>query len=270
MKKTHHIFTALVFSLTSFMSCEKAEKDPIAPYAKQENIAPYVKIKGFQNQITTQAIAHDNFEATVSATKDRVASWELAVQLESGTTITGPVPITTVTTFPTTLSLPYTTLAGALGIPADAIKGGDCIRFLGKATDTKGREFTSENYSSDIMGEPALFQAFNFTVQVKCNPVSDTTVAGNWILQLKDDVGDGSGDGWDGAFVTFEINGNPTEYTISRQQESTATYTVNVPADATLIISYTSGTFEEEHTFSITSPDGLYGTFGPSPAPCIN
>ena len=80
---------------------------------------------------------------------------------------------------------------------------------------------------------------------------------------------DSGGDGWDGAFVTFEIDGVATNYTFT--SGSAATFNVDVPAGASLVISYTSGAFEEEHVYTIETPDGdVRGPFGPNPAPCIN
>jgi hypothetical protein len=101
---------------------------------------------------------------------------------------------------------------------------------------------------------------------VKCSPITDATLAGTWVIDMTDLFGDG----WDGAFVTFEIDGVTTDYTFTAG--SAANFEVDVPAGTSnLVISYTSGAFEEEHIYTIETPDGdVRGPFGPNPAPCIN
>ena len=78
------------------------------------------------------------------------------------------------------------------------------------------------------------------------------------------------GDGWDGAFVTVDIDGATTQYTILGG--SAQTHVVNVPAGTQkLVISYTTGAFEEEHVYTVEKPDGtVLGPFGPNPPLCIN
>ena len=186
--------------------------------------------------------------------------------LESGGVSSDTVPLATITEFPSDLSIPYTDIASTLGITVDDISGGDFIRFLGESTGTDGTVTTVANYSATLTGQPEQLQAFNFIVLVKCSPVSGTTVPGTWVIEMQDLYGDG----WDGAFVTFEIDGATTDYTFTAGDA--ATFNVNVPeGTSSLVISYTSGAFEEEHVYTIETPDGeVLGPFGPNPAPCIN
>jgi hypothetical protein len=188
------------------------------------------------------------------------------VSIESGGVATDTVALATVTSFPNDISIPYTDIASALGITVDDISGGDFIRFLGESTGTDGTVTTFENYSATVTGQPEQLQAFNFIVLVKCSAISDATIAGTWIIDMQDLFGDG----WDGAFVTFEIDGVATNYTFTAGDA--ATFNVDVPAGtSSLVISYTSGAFEEEHVYTIQTPDGdVRGPFGPNPSPCIN
>lgn len=167
MKRTSLIFTGLLLSFILFTSCESDGKDPIPIHTEEENIAPYVRIKGFQTPVAATDIPNSSFEATVATPRDNVASWELSVRLESGDTETGPVVLTTVSLFPSAIAIPYTDIARALGIATDAVAAGDRIRFLGKATSTQGQEFTFEDYSSDITGTSEQLQAFNFVVEIE-------------------------------------------------------------------------------------------------------
>lgn len=166
MKKIHTIFIPVFLGTALFISCEEAEKDPIAIHTQEENIAPYVRIKGFQPTVASGDIAERSFEATVTVPTNNVASWELSVSLESENTTTGSVIMLTVTRFPHTITVPYTTIADTLGISINDIKEGDLIRFTGKATSNSGQEFTFEDYSPNITGTSEQLQAFDFAVEV--------------------------------------------------------------------------------------------------------
>lgn len=98
--------------------------------------------------------------------------------------------------------------------------------------------------------------------------LSPTNMVGDWVLDMQDSFGDG----WDGAFVTFEIDGTGTDYdldTYTTDGGSTATVTITVPGGSTsLKFFYTAGSFESEHTFQIKGPNGVeVGDYGPAPSP---
>ncbi|WP_281542653.1 hypothetical protein [Maribacter aestuarii] len=247
-------------------SCEDEDKNPLNLLELDDSKAPYVRILVEETIVAAGDIASSSLVANVDALENNVASWELAVSRESGGVVSDTVPLTTITSFPSQLSIPYTEIAGALGISTDEISGGDFIRFLGTATGTDGTVVTFDNFSPNITGQPEQRQAFNFIVLIKCSPISDATLAGTWTIDMTDLFGDG----WDGAFVTFEIDGVATDYTFSAG--AAASFDIDVPSGTSqLVISYTSGAFEEEHIYTITTPDGdVRGPFGPNPSPCIN
>jgi len=266
MKNINIFIIGLYLVTIVFVSCKDEDKDPFTVAEEEENIAPWVRISGFEPVVAAGDIGVSSFDADVEVVRDNVTSWDLSVSLESGDNTIDPVPIATVDTFPSSISIPYTEITAALGISADDVLGGDFIRFLGTTTGTDGNVFTFENYSASITGQPEQLQALNFVVLVKCSPITDATISGTWIIEMTDLFGDG----WDGAFVTFEIDGVATDYTFTSGSE--ATFEVEVPDSASeLVISYTSGAFEEEHIYTIETPDGdIRGPFGPNPAPCIN
>lgn len=265
MKNINKFITVMLVVAAALISCEDEDKTVFNLNTIDENVSPYVRIVGYETIIPAGDIATSSLSAVVDAPSENVASWDLSVSLESGGTVLDTVALTTVTNFPGDISIPYTDIATSLGITTADIGGGDFIRFLGTSTGTDGRIFTIDNFSASITGQPEQRQAFNFVVLVKCNPITDATLEGTWIV----DQVDLYGDGWDGAFVTFEVDGTPTTYTATG---SGTTHEIEVPAGTSeLIISYTSGAFEEEHVFSIQTPDGdVRGDFGPNPAPCIN
>ncbi len=266
MKITIKSIIALFACSLAFFSCEDEDKKPINLLQLEDSKSPFVRIIVEEPIVAAGDIATSSLNGTVDALDKNVASWELSVSRESGGTVSDTISLTTVTNFPSDISIPYTEIASSLGITTDEIAGGDFIRFLGTATGTDGTVVTFDNFSPNVTGQPEQRQAFNFIVLIKCSPISDATVAGTWNIEMEDSFGDG----WDGAFVTFEIDGVATNYTFTAG--ASASFVVEVPENTTsLVISYTSGAFEEEHTYTIQTPDGdVRGPFGPNPAPCIN
>lgn len=267
MKNINKIILGLLAVSLAFISCEDEDKDPITVHIGDANKAAYVRINGYQSIVPVTDVPDAVFSATVNDRLGNVASWDLTVQLErGGDIIAGPADLVSLSSFPTDISITYDEIATALGLTTADISAGDFVRFLGTATGKDGKVWTFENFSASITGQPEQLQAFNFVVLIKCAPITDATVGGTWIANLQDSYGDG----WDGAFLTFEIDGSGTDYTVSGGQGFEAIYEIDVPDGAELIISYTSGSFEGEHTFDLTSPDGPYGSYGPAPAPCVN
>lgn len=266
MKSNFKYIFGLVLLTLGIAACEDNDKNPLNVFELEDSAAPYVRILLDETIVAKGDLASSSLSGTVDDPSDNVASWELSVTLESGGVSTDTVQLTTLTEFPSDISIPYTDIASALGITVDDISGGDFIRFLGESTGVDGTVTTVENYSATVTGQPEQLQAFNFIVLVKCSPISGTTVPGTWVIDMQDLYGDG----WDGAFVTFEIDGVATDYTFTAGDA--ATFNVDVPeGTSSLVISYTSGAFEEEHVYTIETPDGeVLGPFGPNPAPCIN
>ena len=248
------------------ISCEDEDKNPLNLLELENSKSPYVRIVIDESIVAAGDIATSSFNGEVNALEGNVSSWELSVSRESGGVASDTVPLTTITSFPSPISIPYTDIANNLGIGTDEISGGDFIRFLGKSTGLDGSTYTFDNFSTSITGQQEQRQAYNFIVLVKCSPITDATLPGKWSIDMQDLYGDG----WDGAYVTFEIDGVSTDYSFS--SGSTATFEVDVPQNtAELVISYTSGAFEEEHVYTIQTPDGdVRGPFGPNPSPCIN
>jgi hypothetical protein len=90
-------------------------------------------------------------------------------------------------------------------------------------------------------------------------------VEGDWSIQMDDSWGDG----WDGAFLTVSINGVETDYEPAAGAgggvPTSDTQMFSAPADASLVITYTDGAYEGEHSFVITAPNGTVTADGPSP-----
>ena len=265
MKRTYIYMIALSLLSVGFISCEEDEKDPMQVHLDESSKAPYVRIVRGSSILGASELATSSFTGTVSALEENVASWSASVTLEvSGAAIAGPANVVMVNEFPSDISIPYTDIATALGVDIGDIVGGNILRFLGTSTGTDGGVFTQNNFSGSILGQAEQLPAYNFTVTVDCSPITNVNVGGTWTI----DIFDSFGDGWDGAFLTFTVNGVDTDFTIAGGSQGS--FTIDVPDGAELFIRYTSGAFEEEHTFTLTAPSGPYGDFGPNPLLCVN
>lgn len=76
---------------------------------------------------------------------------------------------------------------------------------------------------------------------------------------------DSFGDGWDGAFFTVIIDGEQVGGNLTLENGGNGAETFTVPEGATTLeLTYTSGDFEEEHTYTLLDPNGKgAGSGGP-------
>lgn len=98
------------------------------------------------------------------------------------------------------------------------------------------------------------------TFSISCE-LSPNKMAGDWVLDMQDSYGDG----WNGASVTFEVDGAGTDYMIAG---SSGQETITVPSGtASLKFFFNSGDWDSEITFQITAPNDVeVGSYGTSPA----
>ncbi|WP_411031129.1 hypothetical protein [Spongiimicrobium sp. 3-5] len=91
----------------------------------------------------------------------------------------------------------------------------------------------------------------------------DAPFPGDYSIKIVDSFGDG----WDGAFITVEIDGVGTDYTLEAGSE--VVVAVNVPEGTTsLVFTYVPGNYENEHSYNILDPNGKSAASdGPNPAP---
>ncbi|MBT8387566.1 MAG: hypothetical protein KJO12_09170 [Ignavibacteria bacterium] len=109
-------------------------------------------------------------------------------------------------------------------------------------------------------GGTDLLKTQTITILDFCE-LTPATIEGTWGLEMQDSFGDG----WNGASVTFEIDGIGIDYTILAGSSGSASIIVP-PGAQTLRFFYNSGAFDEEVTFQILSPNGNeVGSFGPNP-----
>ncbi|MGW9684447.1 hypothetical protein [Flagellimonas sp. 2504JD1-5] len=151
----------------------------------------------------------------------------------------------------------------SLGITNDpsSVTGGDEVNIRMVLNLTDGRSFTDVNASGNVSGGSFFSSPYVYRAGIKCIPVQPFT--GNYTLEVSDSFGDG----WDGAFITVNIDGDTTDYTIT--SGSAGSFDINVP-DGTqeLVWTYTPGNFESEHSFELFGPNGeVAAAGGPGPTP---
>ncbi|WP_123803487.1 hypothetical protein [Flavivirga aquatica] len=250
--KTILKYFCLLFIVGSIFSCQDDDKEQFQLF--KGNDAPFVNIILNKTLIgKTAALDEEVMVGVIDAPGKNVDSYTLSVRV-TGSTTTNSVDLTTITTFPTTVTYSTIELASALGISLNDLEPADEFEFSGVSTG-RGFTLTSNNLAPDLFGQPEQNQAYDFSLTLFCSPAQGN-VTGDWTLDLTDTFGDG----WDGAFITATIDGVDTNYTISGG--ASEQHIVNVASGSSVIWTYTQGSFEEEHIWSMTGPDGtVYGPF---------
>ncbi len=129
------------------------------------------------------------------------------------------------------------------GISLDQLALGDDFQIRYEIITADGRIVTTDEADTEY---------FDLIPTTECIQLNlDAPVPGEYTIEFEDSFGDG----WDGAFITAEIDGSSTNYTLEGGSSGTATFTV--PEGATsLVLTYTDGSFEEEHSYTIVDPNG--------------
>lgn len=139
-------------------------------------------------------------------------------------------------------------MLSALGLSDSDVDGGDQFEVRFELVLTTGDRYSFGDNTGTLTG--SFFSSpFLYTPTVVCPPSAPTP--GNWTVVM----GDAYGDGWNGAALLFEIDGEVTEVFLADGSEGTET--VVVP-DGTEVISlkFRSGDWDSEITFTVTSASG--------------
>ncbi len=280
MKNLKLIFKVfMIFALLiPFQSCEDDEKNRLDEFQLGGFVRFAEPFPTIVNIATLDEAAGITVSATLEAPDGNVASYSMEASANVGGDIYGPVAFgETVTSFPSSLTITMTELAATLGFDIVDVGFADTFSFTGTVVNDQGVVYTSDpltfdsdtneagggNNSGDLLAEAGYRNAFEFEFAIPCPPNNDP-ISGDWTIEMTDLYGDG----WDGAFLTVEIDGASTNYTIV--DGDSATHTFTVPAGTGVLrISYTSGAWEEEHIYTITNPNAqTFGSFGPEPGTC--
>ncbi|WP_289644358.1 hypothetical protein [Maribacter aestuarii] len=141
------------------------------------------------------------------------------------------------------------------GITLDQLALGDDFSIRYEIITADGRIVTTDE------GGTEYFDVIPTTECVQLN--LDTPVPGEYTIEFEDSFGDG----WDGAFISVDIDGSSTDYTLESGSSGTTSFTVPEGAGS-LILTYVDGSFEEEHSYTIVDPNGL-DAFADGPNPNV-
>ncbi len=146
-----------------------------------------------------------------------------------------------------------------LGPKLPQLDGGDIFRTRVAMNLEDGSVFTSSNVGDNVTGQ--FFAApFRYEADVVC--ILATPPTGEWTIAGQDSFGDG----WNGASITVNVDGEPLLEFLVETEDNTTSFTV--PADAqSLNFVYNAGAFDEENSFQITAPSGnVVADVTPSPS----
>lgn len=157
------------------------------------------------------------------------------------------------------ISVVYSEAIAASGIAFEAISGGDSFNFRLEAELNDGRIYTN-NANGTVTGGSFFSSPFAYVTNVVCPPTPPT--AGTWSLELQDSFGDG----WNNAALVISLDGIATSFTIEDGFSGSFSFDV-APGTEVISIVFTSGDFDEEVTFQVTSANGTeLLDLGPSPS----
>jgi len=113
-------------------------------------------------------------------------------------------------------------------------------------------------------GAPGYPKLGSWTLDVNCTGEACLPPPGcTYDLQLSDSFGDG----WDGSFVTINVAGTSTDYTLT--DFGFASFSIEADRADSITLSYTAGNFEDEKSYQFfeTTGDGQILLFADGPSP---
>jgi hypothetical protein len=148
------------------------------------------------------------------------------------------------------------TLLSATGVPESDIDGGDQFRVRFELVLTDGRRFSFDQNSGTLTGS-YFSSPFLYSATIVCPPTPPTP--GTWVFSTTDAFGDS----WNGASLDVSLDGG-ARTSITNIDDGTRPYASNtqiydfeVPVGTeTISIVFTSGSFDGEVAFTITSASG--------------
>ncbi|MCR9227093.1 MAG: hypothetical protein NXH90_06730 [Flavobacteriaceae bacterium] len=153
----------------------------------------------------------------------------------------------------TSYSITFPEMLSALSLSESIPDGGDSfyIRFAANLVD--GRTFSNSDNTDTSTG--SFFQSpFLYVANVVCPP--STPTPGTWEVT----TGDSYGDGWNGGVLTITLDGTDTIEIVNTPGDLPEPglveqdYTFEVPeGTSTISIVYTSGDYDSEVSFTVTS-----------------
>ena len=139
-------------------------------------------------------------------------------------------------------------MLGFLGLSDTDVDGGDQFEVRFELVLSDGSRYSFDDNTGTLTG--SFFSSpFLYTPTVVCPPAPPTP--GDWTFVMADAYGDG----WNGAALLFEIDGEVTEVFVADGFDDTQT--VNVPEGAEVVsLKFRSGDYDAEISFTVTAATG--------------
>lgn len=274
MKINYKFFTTLVLASLMFTSCDEGDAvvDDVVANTLRGAILRTVEVTSNELPI---GVAEGNFAVDLEVQSEEegtlVTSVDVYGSFKDNTPSNGPgdaaevfletIDASTFTTgefglprFSYSITLPE--LLAATGVGESEVDGGDEFRVRFELVLSDGRTYSFANNSGTLTGS-YFASPFLYTATVVCPPTAPT--AGTWTFSTTDDYGDG----WNGASLNVSLDGaDPiiianTDVDGEAPLSETIEYTVEVPdGTETISITFTSGSFDGEIGYTVTSASG--------------
>lgn len=173
LKKGGYLFLAFLM-----INCQDEEKLTFTDHTETDDFAPYVRIIVEKSLLDATVLGNESLTGTVSAPSGNVTTWNLMARV-TGSNTTEYADITTVSSFPSDISIPMTEIADKLNIAVNDIQPGDIIEFQASSTGNDGRVLTIDDLAGDLSGQPEQRQAYEFEILISC-PFKSSEIAGTF------------------------------------------------------------------------------------------
>jgi len=219
MKILKNLYIPLILVL--FFSCN-SDEEFINPFTSEDGFAEKAAFVRFEEIpiIIDFSVASPALVTEIVDPAGNVSSYDLSVALNQDTAF---FPVTSITSFPTTLNIPVSQIESAVGVPGGTITEGDEIFFQASITRDDGAVFTVENMTGDVFNQGNR-QAMQFSVLIACPLASDDFGTGTYVLEQIGGPGDpffGGPSRWPGAGETTQEVSLVATSPITRQFDAT-------------------------------------------------
>ena len=273
MKINYKVFTAAILTALMFTSCDDGDAviDSITENTLRGAILRTLEVTSNELPI---GVADGSFAGNFEVQADEVGlvtSVDVFASFSDNTPSNGPgdadevfiekLDASTFTigsrglpTFSYAITLPE--LLSATGVSESDVDGGDQFRIRFELILVDGRTYSFAQNSGTLTGS-YYASPFLYSATVVCPPTTPTS--GTWTF----DTTDAYGDGWNGASLNVSLDGADPIVIANTNADGVAPlsetieYTVEVPdGTETISITFTSGSFDGEIGYTVTSASG--------------
>ncbi len=181
MKNIHIKLLSIFLIAVAIVSCEDEDKDPFSDIKDPSVLGSFVTLSQ-ESLVIDFTNPSSTYDFTIDAPSSNVSEYNLSVQRISAGDTTDLAPLTSINTFPGSLSITAGEIADALGQSPDDFLAGDQFDFRAEVVGTDGSTATYENLNGDSTG-PGQFQGLFHTTYLSC-PFVAADAAGEYTVSF--------------------------------------------------------------------------------------